>query len=541
MTTTTTPATTTASFQTVKVLRQTGDLRAAYNMARQLVEADPDNLWNRRALAWVYADRLKDAAAQPNSATRLIRGLQTATELAMPAEETIWREQVLWCVVKYMLRTAPENLPLVDLAGLVSLSRAFVPDAPCLVRSVWFRALLKHNKTENQGSQLDWLGLLDQFGWDGFRPEDYQPDAAPANPVAVGPTRTGGALVERVCLATARQLLQTVPVFEAEVRPLAERLAALSNQYPDWTFVPYYRAKLLLTIGDRPEALRVFLPFARQKNGNGPANSFWVWSMLADLVEDDPTKPDLALSCLFRAVLPGTPETFLVKVRQQLAGRLIGQGRWAEARFQVEKLMKTRQQEGWKIPDAVNNWLNDNRYTSVKAMAPAAHEADAASAILWGDLPEAIAVVVSVDTTKQRAVLALDARTTVLLSYARFGGLNPSVGDALTIRYEPGVATPNEATKPPKLRVLRAEPTTQPLPNGLITLVTGPLRTVAGKAFGFVGHVLVPAEVLLAHSGLVDALVEVRAYAAWDERKNKSGWRGFSIEKKVVNLLKDRE
>lgn len=522
---TTTTATATISFQTVKALRQAGDLRTAYNQARQLVDADPDNVWNRRALAWVYADRLKEAAAQPNSATRLIRGLTTIVDLAMPDDEPIWREQVLWCVVKFMLRTTPEQLPLVDLAALVSLSRAFVPEAPSLVRSVWFKALLKHNKTENQGSQIDWLGLLDQFSWDGFRPEDYQPDAAPTVGPAAGPVRSSGALVERICLAVARQLLETVPVFEAEVRPMAERFAKLASEHPDWTFLPYYQARLLITIGDEAQALRVFLPFARQKQ-----QDFWVWSMLADLVD-----PDLALSCLFKAVSLRTPETFLVKVRQQLAGRLIEQGRWAEARFQVERLMQTRQQEGWKIPDMAIRWTNDSQYTSANSVAPAADASDAALSILFQDVPETLAVVVSIDLVKKRAVVALDAHTTLAFPYSQFG-LMPSVGDALAIRCQPNGTPANTPTSQAKLRVQTASSTSLPLPTELVSVVVGPLRTVPGKSFGFVGNVLVPVDVLNAHSGLVDSLVEVQAYAAWDERKNKPGWRAFAIQPKVVNL-----
>lgn len=522
---TTTPTSTTISFQTVKALRQAGDLRAAYNQARQLVEADPDNIWNRRALAWVYADHLKEAAAQPNNASRLIRGLKTIVDLAMPADEPVWREQVLWCVVKFMLRTAPEQLPWVDLAALVSLSRMFVPANPALVRSVWFKALLKHNKTENQGSQIDWLGLLDQLGWEGFRPEDYQPDAAPAVTSATTPVRAGSALVERICLAVARQLLETVPVFEVEVRPMAERFAQLASEHPDWTFLPYYQARLLITIGDEAKALRVFLPFARQKQ-----HDFWVWSMLADLVA-----PDLALTCLFRAVSLRTPEPFLVKVRQQLAGRLIEQGRWAEARFQVERLVQTRQQEGWKIPDPVNRWTNDDRYTSAIAVAPTSDVSDAALSILFQDLPEMLAVVVRVDLAKKRAILALDAHTTLALPYSQFG-LTPAPGDALAIRCQPGIATNVTPIPQSKLRVLTATPTALPVPAELVTKTVAPLRTLPDKSFGFVGNVLVPADVLNGHPGLVDSLVEVQAYAAWDERKNKPGWRAFVIQPKTVNL-----
>ena len=50
------------SFKEVKALRKSGKLEEAFKMAQQDLENDPDNLWNKRSLAWVCYDAMKDDA-----------------------------------------------------------------------------------------------------------------------------------------------------------------------------------------------------------------------------------------------------------------------------------------------------------------------------------------------------------------------------------------------------------------------------------------------------------------------------------------------
>ena len=50
------------SFKEIKELRQAGKLDEALQMAHHVLEAEPDNIWNKRAAAWVYYDYLKKNA-----------------------------------------------------------------------------------------------------------------------------------------------------------------------------------------------------------------------------------------------------------------------------------------------------------------------------------------------------------------------------------------------------------------------------------------------------------------------------------------------
>ena len=54
------------SFKEIKKLREADKLEEALQMAQQNLEAQPDNIWNKRAIAWVYYDYLKKNALPEN-------------------------------------------------------------------------------------------------------------------------------------------------------------------------------------------------------------------------------------------------------------------------------------------------------------------------------------------------------------------------------------------------------------------------------------------------------------------------------------------
>lgn len=56
------------SFNEVKALREAGKLEEALQMAQQNLEAQSDNIWNKRAIAWVYYSTLKKTHWQKISA-----------------------------------------------------------------------------------------------------------------------------------------------------------------------------------------------------------------------------------------------------------------------------------------------------------------------------------------------------------------------------------------------------------------------------------------------------------------------------------------
>ena len=442
----------------------------------------------------------------------MLRGLALMADFPMGADAR-WRESVGWSVCRFMLRHKPETLPLTDLAGLVRQVRDFVPTEPCLLRSVWWKALLRHQKTG-----LDWLGLVAQHGWEGgFRPEDEEPET-------FGEGKTTRPLLEGLVQAVAKQLLNSIVLTPEKTAPWLDRLTDLATRHPDWDFLPYYHARLLLRT-DRPaEAMAVFLPFARQKR-----RDFWVWSLLAELV-----LPRQQGACLARALSQHTPDAFLVKVRQRAAAWLVGQGRWAEARAEIDRLVQTRQTNQWPVPTEVQRWMNDDHYTQAETVTPGqwcAALLPEADALLWADCPDVVALITAVDPAGARATAVIDGQTTTNVPVGRFG-LCPAVGDRLRLRY-----TKRQKNGRCTLTIHAAAATEAPPTDARTQTVRGPLRRVAGKGFGFVNGVYVGADLLASTAeSLADALVRVEAVQAWDTVKQKMGWRAFRIEKESLTL-----
>lgn len=485
-------------------------LRATYRQVRAQYDADPTNPNARRALGWAYANLLKEASGQAEP-TRLVRGLTLLADFPMP-DDARWRESVLWSVCRFLLRHKPDTLTLGPLADITVLGSAFVPAEPCLVRSVWWRAVLRYAPMN-----LDWLGLFQYHGWDGgFRPDDEAGET-------YGEGKTARPLVEGLVQAVAKQLLQLVVLPHEVAAPWLDRMADLTARHPDWDFLPYYHAKLLIRLDRADEAMAVFLPFARARK-----REFWVWSLLAELVDAEQVG-----ACYARALTVGAPEGFLVKLRQRVAGWLIGQHRWTDARAELDRLVQTRQANQWPIPAEVQGWMNDSHYLQAETVPPGGWYSPllpAAEALLWADVPETVALITGIDAAGQYANVAIDAQTSGSFPVRKFG-LTPAVGDRVVVRYNL-----QEKKGRVVLQVQTAMLTTAP-PTYLETRqVTGPLRMVAGKGIAFVGNVYVPADVLAKATVSADTLVTVVAISAWDGVKKQVGWRAFQIGPKAVNL-----
>ena len=83
------------SFKEIKELRQAGKLEEALQMANQALETDPDNIWNKRAIAWVYYDYIKKFA-HPESYDLFKENLIKIKDLQLPEDEKMLFDNCAW-------------------------------------------------------------------------------------------------------------------------------------------------------------------------------------------------------------------------------------------------------------------------------------------------------------------------------------------------------------------------------------------------------------------------------------------------------------
>lgn len=85
------------SFSDIKKLREADKLEEALQMAQQNLEAQPDNIWNKRAIAWVYYDYLKKNASSENFSV-FKENLTKIKELNLPEDERMIFDNSAWQV-----------------------------------------------------------------------------------------------------------------------------------------------------------------------------------------------------------------------------------------------------------------------------------------------------------------------------------------------------------------------------------------------------------------------------------------------------------
>ncbi|MCA8831934.1 DUF7017 domain-containing protein [Hymenobacter pini] len=345
---------------TVTELRKAGRLDEALTQGLAELAAKPTDVWAKRNMAWVYYEQLKLAAA--DTTVSLQPQLQALADLGLGADEELLYTQIIWQVVKriYALAKAPHAIGAwleVKLNGSPVWTRSTLPTAdvryryrtevqqvlgllaempyprPCEAHSALLKAVVQ---VKEKSSPLPFLLTYGPayLRADDFVGEEYQ-------------GRQQAALAQQVFMGIAREL-STAPLnteatqdFPAHIAAFLPQLTQVIEKYPGYQWLPYFRAKLQLRIGDAAAALPTLLPVVRQKS-----SEFWAWQLLVETLTG--TDPAAALACLYRATTCRTEEKFLRGLRLNLAAQL-AVDHPGEARWQLQKAEETTNAEGWPV------------------------------------------------------------------------------------------------------------------------------------------------------------------------------------------------
>lgn len=488
----------------ITALRKAGQLTEAFDLATELLAAEPDNVWTKRAMGWVRYERLKAVAKSKTSDEFIQEWVALSTLVAdNPAEETMLTNQAVWQAVSHLFSLGLST-KVNDVLNAVFVSvQHWSFERPSDLYSALLRAFLKAGKT--------WPGLGDFLTWwqlSNLRPEDYLP----------GITNEGKkmmATAEQAYIAYAKQvLLHPEPT---AIRSLIADLETLHEQHPEYQYPPYYQAKLLVATGSKEEAMTALMPFARRKE-----REFWLWDLLADLYNNESEK---AIACLCRAVSCSTQEKFLVNARLSLAVRLNEAGKFNEALTELTKSVKARQDEGWSVAanyaGAVEKLTGKGAVVLADNKALYRHYRPIADELLYTDIPEQVGVVTFLNTDKK--VAHFNVSRTVSGHFKYEGSMaRVQPGDFVAVRLEERTGKDGNYWVP-----LSAKLTEQVPSDEVYKSFSGPVRRTVEKEFGFVGDVFVPPALL---SGTKNGLI-LTGSALWsfDKMKNRDSWRAVSI------------
>lgn len=501
--------------QEITQLRKAGKLEEALEKTDQALAEDSNNIWNKRAAAWVYYEYLKKYA-QLDSYDDFKKNLNLIKDLELPEDEKMVFDNCGWQIgsVVYSLNKT-EQVDYHKINELFELIKDFHFTKPSEAYTFIYKAFHKgyHNWSRYQEFATWW-------GFENFRAEDYQKEEYNDKKIM--------SIVEQAYIAFSKNLLEGERrnPFELEkfinkekINAFLPQLDIIIDQHADYQYPPYYKAKLLLASGGEESALKAFLPFAKQRK-----NDFWVWELIAEIFKDD---KEIQLACHCKALSLKTQEDFLVKTRQALAELLILKEKYSEAKFEIERAKQTYEDHGWNVPRQINEWIDQNWFQSAnttpnnnKLYSEHIHQAEE---ILFSDIPERIVAVEFVNEEKQILNFIENKNQQ---GFFKYGGIlkKPKIGDILKVR----LSNKNQDTF---YRVL----TTNKLDSSTECEAVKPFehsfKLIQNLGIGFADNIFIDPHLIKKHN-LVDGMqISGKAILTFNKKKEEWGWKAFQIDK----------
>ncbi len=478
-------------------------------MALQDFEKDPENLWNKRALSWVYYDLLKKHAEEHNYAS-FIETLEKVKEMAMPADEKMFFENLAWPLSTMFRFLAKENTKdYGKISSLYRLTKEFHIPRPAKPFSVLYAAIHKAYKDFVQYTEV-----IDDMGIENLLSEDFEEEEYNG--------KKNMSLAEQVYIAYAKHLAEGKPIDpygnrEIDVQKIKEFLPLLDeliDKYPDYLYPPYFKAKLLLKLGAE-DIMSSFLPFARKKKGE-----YWVWQLLAEIYKD---KPEIVFASYCKALSLRSKDDFLVKIRQSFAGLLIHQKMYSEAKTELERILAVKTAMQTRIPNEVQMWIASDWYKTTEKrndnFSLYNHYAPQAEELLFADIPEETVVVEFVNRDRKILNFVKDQDKKGFFKYDRLLR-DPQIGDVLKVRCR---ENPSEGRY-----MVYTVKKGNPEECNALTIVNGDLRIIPA-GIGFIDDVFVDKSVIAKFNLTNAQQINGKAILSFNKSKNQWGWKLISI------------
>lgn len=501
------------SFKEIKELRQAGKLDEALQMANQVLEAEPDNILNKRAAAWVYYDYLKKYA-QPDSFDAFKDNLIKIKNLQLPDDKKMIFDNCTWQIgsILFSLHKS-EHVDYGKINEVFEIIRDFHITKPSEAYSFIYKAF--HKGYQNWSN---YLIFADWWNFENLRSEDYLKEEFNGKKMM--------SIAEKAYIAYSKKLLEGKPldpfgqqrVIDKEmIQSFLPKLDSLIDKHPDYQYPPYFKAKLLLASGSEQNVLSAFIPFAKQKR-----NDFWVWELMAEIFSED---KEIQFACYCKALSLKTPEDFLVKLRQTFSEILIEKGLYNEAKTEIQKVIATREKHEWKLPNQIVQWTEQKWYKSATAKKDNqdlySNHIKKAEEILFQDITEEIIAVEFVNENKSMLNFVKDKRKFGFFNYS--GNLSkPQIGDLLKVRF-------NGDGQDGFYKILSAKKADSNVASDAMKDFEGTIKVISPQNFGFIEDIFVEPKII-EESKLTDGHpVKGRAILSYNKKKNEWGWKAVEM------------
>lgn len=499
------------SFSEVKELRKSGNLDQALLKANEDLEVNPEDIWNKRSIAWVYYDYLKQNA-DPEKADVFIEYLQKLKDLNLPADENMVFDNVAFQVGKLVFALNKKD----HFDNRVDQIFNLIKDMPFSKNSDSYSFLYKafHKGYKNWHRYHEFAEWWD---FSNFQPADYQSEEYKGKKMMT--------LVEQAHIAYSKALLEGTDTNELgykvidheKIQAFIPKLDDLMDKHPEYKYPPFFKAKLLLKSGDKENVLSAFLPFAKSKR-----NDFWVWDLMADVFEEEDSRK---LACLCKALSLPTPEDFLINTRQKMAGLLIKNEYYNEAKTEIEKIIATREGNEWKLPAQIQQWTEQDWYQSAAALENNQEfykqHVKEAEELLFADVPEELIVVEFVNQNKKILNFVKDKETSGFFKYDGFIQ-SPQIGDLLKVRF-------NGEPRDQFYKVLSIEKANSDAVSPAVKEFEGRIKILDNLNIGFVEDVFIEPRIIEDNQLEQGQKISGKAILSYNKKKEEWGWKAVNV------------
>ena len=501
----------------IKVLRQSGQLEEALKTAQNELDAAPENIWGKRNISWVYYEYIKKHAHEFNYES-FLENVTKLKDLNLPENEVMVFDTAAWQIASAVFTLQKsESVDYSKINQVFDLIKEFNFTKPSESYSLLYKAF--HKGYQNWSRYIE---FADWWSFDNFRPEDYQKEEYNGRQIM--------ALVEQAYIAYSKKLLEGeesqenpfVRVINKEkIHHFLPQLDKIIEEYPNFQYPPYFKAKLLLALGDNEDVLVAFLPFAKKKR-----NDFWVWELMSDVF---PVDDERKTACLCKALSLKSQEDFLINTREKLAKIFIKKELFDEAKTEINKIINTRESHSWRVHQNIVQWTLQPWFVSANEKPNNKDYYDnfilKAEELLFNDVEEEIVVVEFVNRDKKILNFIKDKTHHGFFSYKNLK-IKPKVGDLLKIRLQKKV---NEG--PSRVFTAKEIDNSQQVVCEAIKTVKGQIRIPEGKNFGFLQDIFVSPDFIEKNKIVNQQELTSRAILSFNKKKNEWGWKCYDVIK----------
>lgn len=286
----------------INTLRKNKQFDEALNLANACLEKQPDDRFVQQAYGWLIYENIKGISEyyDPENVTQ------------DPSEH-----------FKAL------QLTLKPYFAFKQLSR------PDLLHSLLMTLLLKYTSWPHFIPVAHWFA----YG-NAFRPEDMQPY------VHENGTKTDS-LWLRFHHALAKSINNNTQHIKTDkVQWAIDSVMQAHQQHPDHLWIRYELSKRALKQGNQKEAIDYIQPLFKTKSRDG-----WLWGYLGDIFAQG--SPDNSIALYYHAISLSYKDEVTLSIRLRLAQLLANAHQYAEATYQVKKIIEIRLANHYRIPDDV--------------------------------------------------------------------------------------------------------------------------------------------------------------------------------------------